>query len=724
MQTLFSEHWHAVRNLRPRLRDGIQTVHRRLRGRPWVLLVDPLTQRFHRVAPEVHHVLALLDGRRTLEEIWTTVCTEVEAAAAEQGAAPTAISQHELVQLLSSLHASDLLQSQVSPDAAEAQERYKRQRRQQIRQGLLNPMNIRLPLLHPDAWFQRQVRFAQAVFSWPVALLWLALVAPAVVLGAQHWQALTENLSDRVLSASNVALLWCVYPLVKSVHEYAHGLAVKAWGGTVREIGVMVILFSPVPYVDATSSYRFPSKWARATVAAAGIMAELVLGAIAVYVWLSVEPGFVSAFAFNVILIAGVSTVVVNGNPLMRYDGYFIACDLLEMPNLAQRANQYLTWLADRWLFGSRDARPPRENRGERLLLAVYGTVAPIYRLGVTLGMIWFVAGKYLILGVLMAIVSAWGSLAMPLWRGWRHLRSSAALARRRGVALRRTLAVLGLALVLVGLLPLPFHSVEEAVVWLPDDDIVRAQEAGQVRLAHVRAGERVTRGQALVELDNPDAVAALASAAADVALLEAQVRQAEVAEPAKVAGLRADLAARRARLAEAQRHAQALTIAAAADGRWAPAAPTELGGRYVKRGEIVGFVVDGPSQRVRAAVPQEDMALIAARAETAVEVRLAHDPATVIPATLVRRLPGGDQELVSQALGTRGGGAISVDPQREGGTHALQRVFDLEIGLRTPSAAGVFGDRAYVRFDLGATPLARQWFLRLRQLFLARLDV
>ncbi|HEX7639241.1 MAG TPA: hypothetical protein VF457_12665, partial [Burkholderiaceae bacterium] len=425
MQTLFSEHWHAVRHLRPRLRDGILAVHRRLRGRPWVLLVDPLTQRFHRVAPDVHRVLALLDGRRTLEEIWTGACTEVESLAegAGQGPAPTAISQHELVQLLSSLHANDLLQSQVAPDAAEAQERYGRQRRQQVRQGLLNPMNIRLPLLHPDAWFQRQARFAQRVFSWPVALLWLALVVPAVVLGAQHWHALTDNLSDRVLSGSNVALLWCVYPLVKAVHEYAHGLAVKAWGGTVREIGVMVILFSPVPYVDATSSYRFPSKWARATVAAAGIMAELALGAIAVYVWLAAQSGFVSAFAFNVILIAGVSTVLVNGNPLMRYDGYFIACDLLEMPNLAQRASQYLTYLADRWLFGARDARPPVESRGERLLLAVHGAVAPVYRLGVTLGMIWFVAGKYLILGVLMALVSAWGSLLMPLWRGWRHLR-------------------------------------------------------------------------------------------------------------------------------------------------------------------------------------------------------------------------------------------------------------------------------------------------------------
>lgn len=720
MQTLLSEHWHAVRHLRPRLRDGVQPLHRRLRGRPWVLLMDPLTQRFHRVSPQVYGVLQLLDGRRTLDEVWTAACD----GAAEAPGEGTAISQHDLVQLLSSLHGNDLLQTQVSPDAGEVYERYKRQRKSQVKQSFMNPMSLRLPLLHPDAWFERQAWLAGLVFSWPVLLLWLAIVAPAAVLGFQHWHELTDNLSDRVLAASNVVLLWFTYPLVKAVHEWAHGIAVKAWGGTVREVGLMVILFSPVPYVDATSSYRFPSKWARATVAAAGIMAELVLGAIALYVWLGSQPGLVQAFAFNVVLIAGVSTLVVNGNPLMRYDGYFIACDLLEMPNLSQRANRYLTYLFDRYLMGSRDAVAPMESSGERALLAVYGAVAPVYRIGVTLGMIWFVAGKYFFIGVLMALVSAWSSLLMPLWRGWKHLRGAGSLARRRDVVLRRTALVFGGALAFVCLVPLPFHSVQQGVVWLPDEAIVRAEAAGQVREAMWHPGDRVGPGQALMALDNPTVVGDLGSAAAAVALAEARLRQAEVETPAKTDGLKAELAADNARLDEAQRRLQALTIAASSRGRWMPAAPTELPGRYVKRGEVVGYVIDGPSRRVRAAIPQEDMALIVQRGVVSASVRLANDPATAMPARLCRYVSGGELELVSQALGTEGGGEIPVDPAQKGGTHALHRVFDLELEMAHPSASGVFGDRAYVRFDLGWTPLARQWFLRLRQLFLARLDV
>jgi putative peptide zinc metalloprotease protein len=196
------------------------------------------------------------------------------------------------------------------------------------------------------------------------------------------------------------------------------------------------------------------------------------------------------------------------------------------------------------------------------------------------------------------------------------------------------------------------------------------------------------------------------------------------VNDPAKADGLRAQLAAGRAKLDEARRRMDALSISANASGRWMPAAPTALAGRWVKRGEVVGYVIDGPSRRVRAAIPQEDMALIGSRGTARASVRLRNDPGTEIPARLRRYVSGGEQELVSQALGTQGGGEIAVDPAQRGGTHAIQRVFDLEIEMDRPSSSGVFGDRAYVRFDLGWTPLARQWFLRLRQLFLARLDV
>ncbi len=741
MQTLLSEHWHAVRFLKPRLRPGVQPLHRVLRGLPWVLLQDPVTQRFHRVSPPVWRVVALLDGSRTLDEVWAEALAQGEAAAsgetlASGAAAGEAISQHELVQLLSSLHANDLIATQVSPDAGEVFERYQRQRRAKLKQSWLNPISIKLPLLYPDAWFQRQAGLARAVFTLPVLLLWALLVAPAVGLAWQHWTPLTENLSDRVLSAGNLALLWAVYPVVKAVHEWAHGLAIKAWGGTVREVGLMFIVLMPLPYVDATSSYRFPSKWARAAVAAAGIMAELVLGALALYVWLLAEPGWVRALAFNVVLIAGVSTVLVNGNPLMRYDGYFIACDLLETPNLAQRSTQFWAWLVDRYGFGAREAPPPQATRGERWLMGVYGLVAPVYRLLITVGLIWFVASEYRLLGAVMALMAAWAALVMPLWKGWMHLRQSPALVQRRDLAVRRTLAVLAALAAALLLLPLPFYSVHQAVVWLPDAALVRADSAGQVVRPLVASGDAVQPGQPLLLLDNPALDSERASAEAAVAQTDAQLRRAEIDEPVQLAALRAEQAARAQRLAEAQRRVAALRVDAGTAGRWVPAAPTELAGRYVRRGEVVGHVVAGPSRWLRCAVTQEDLDLIRRSGGSgdgapagsgglpAVQVRLAQRPRDVHHAQVTRQVPGGTFDLVSPALGSSGGGDIAVDPAVREGTRSLRRVFDIELQLDEAAAQPVFGDRAWVRFDLGATPLGWQWALRLRQLFLARLNV
>ncbi|MCE4540135.1 hypothetical protein LXT12_23055 [Pelomonas sp. P7] len=716
MQALLSEHWHALRHLRPRLRDGVQPLHRRLRGRPWVLLSDPVSQRFHRMTPEVWRVLSLCDGRRTLDEVWDAACAE----AGDHGAS---ISQHELVQLVSALHSNDLLQTQVSPDAGEVFERFERQRKARFKQNWLNLMSLRLPLFHPDAWFERQAGLARAMFSAPVALLWLALVLPAAVLGAQHWQSLTENLSDRVLSASNLVLLWFVYPVVKAVHEWAHGLAVKARGGTVREIGLLFVVFTPVPYVDATSSYAFASKWARAQVAAAGIMAELALGAVALFVWLAAEPGLVTAVAYNVILIAGVSTLLVNGNPLMRYDGYFIATDLLELPNLAQRAQAWWVYLSDRWLFGARDAEPPLASRGERWILTLYGAAAPVYRFFVTVGLIWFVAGEYLLVGAIMAVVAAWQALAVPVWKAWRHLEQGGSLARRRRPAKRRAALLVVAALALVCLVPMPFHSVHQGVVWLPDEALVRAEAAGQIGAVSAAPGSVVAHGAPLLAIDNLPLRAELTQAAAALEQTRATLRRAEVAEPAKAVALRTELEARQARYEEARGRVAALEVSAGTAGRWVPDAPTELTGRAVKRGELLGYLVAGPADRVRVAITQEDADLVKHRTR-AVQVRLAQWPHAMLDARVRREVPGGGFELVSPALGSTAGGEIGVDPAKEGGKHSLRRVFDLELQLDRPSPSAVFGDRVWVRFDLGATPLAAQWFLRLRQAFLARLSV
>lgn len=716
MQILFSEHWHLVRHLKPQLRGSVAALPRTLRGKTWVLLHDSFTRKFIRVTPEAWQVMMLMDGRHTLDEIWEMAC-----ARADRENAPETVGQHELVQMLGQLYSNDMLATQVPADASEMLSRFRKQRFNRWKQSYFNPLSIKIPLFYPDLWFEKQRNWSDKLFSRMALAVWLILVLPAMFLVGQHWNALTENFSDRVLASHNLFILWLTYPVVKSIHEWAHGMAVKAWRGSVREIGLLLIFFMPVPYVDASSSYRFVSKWHRAAVSAAGIMAELLLGALAMYVWLWAEAGTVRALAFNVILISGVSTLLINGNPLMRYDGYYILTDILEIPNLAQRAKTYWVYLSDRFLFGSRDAKPPVGIETERFWLLSYGAVAPVYRLIIMLSLIWFIAQQYFFFGVLLALVSVWLTLLQPLYKAVKHIFSGSSLSRYRPQALRRFYIFSAVVFITVFAIPFPFYSVQEGVVWLPEQAVVRTYLDGHIVSQKVKPHQAIQAGDIILTLDNPEIYQEKRLVQKRVDELALQIRQTQPHDLSRLQILKQQHHAESAKLSRLQQEAELLTVRAQHSGYWYPADIKQLDGQFMKKGSVLGYVAEQASDTIRVAVRQDDMKLIEERLH-AVQIRPVTQMERSYTATLSRITPRGDFSLVSPALGIEGGGQIATRPNESGSHQALERFFDVDVMVPRTQLnyeTLIFGQRVYVRFGLGQTPLAWQWFLRLKQLFL-----
>ncbi|WP_338848782.1 site-2 protease family protein [Massilia sp. W12] len=711
MDSLFSEHWHMAAQACPRLREDIIVSTRQARGSTWILLCDPLTQRFHRLQYAAWQVVKCFDGKRNLQEIWSEICEQGEYA----------ISQTELINLLASLHRADLLQTTLAADAKEATERYQRIQSGRLRQYWANPLSIKMPLFYPDAWFNLHAEFCRKVFSGYVGVLFLLIILPATFLLCRNWQALSANLSDQILSASNLMLLWLIYPIVKAVHEWAHGAAAKAFGGVVREVGIIWIVFTPMPYVDASSSWAFTSKWQRALVASAGIMAEWLLGAVAMFVWLSVEPGLIKAIAYNVIFITGVSTLLINGNPLMRYDGYFVLCDVAELPNLGQRATQYWIYLLDKYFLGAKEAKPPQLANGEARWLWCYGLLAPIYRILVMIGLIWFIASHYWWIGVILACVAAWSTFLRPIWRAWRHLQTAPVLQNNRSKAMRRSIfTIAGMLFILAGI-PLPFSVIHHGLIWLPEQTIVRAPEDGFITATYTAPGMTVTSGQTLIQQSNAKLQLAQQTAQANFIQSEIKLRQAFSLAPAQLAHFKSEVEADAARVQDLTERIDRLDIQARNNGRWQQANSGELKGRYFKRGEMIGFVLNGPTRTVRVAMRQDDLSLMQ-EGLTGIEIRLDRSVKHTISGKLIRQVPGGEFDLISAALGLQGGGEIPVHPD-EKGTRALERVFDLELELSRPVAQEFFGDRVYVRFDLEKRPLLWQGLLRFRQAILSHLN-
>ena len=288
---LYSNSWHRVSTLRPRLRSHIH-IHRHVyRGEVWYVMQDQSNGEFHRYTPEANLLISLMDGRRTVQEIWEIACGQLD---------DDAMPQDEVICLMAQLHRADVLTTDRAPDVRDLVERRKRQRMQKVKQYIGNPSALKMPLLDPDRWLTRLLPAYRWLFTWVGALLWLGVVAAGAALGAMHWQTLTHNIWDQVFSTGNVLAMALVYPVVKAIHELGHACAVKARGGEVHEIGLMFLLLVPIPYVDASAASAFADKRWRMLVGGAGILVELFLAAVAMIAWTQLDPGLGRSLAYTV----------------------------------------------------------------------------------------------------------------------------------------------------------------------------------------------------------------------------------------------------------------------------------------------------------------------------------------------------------------------------------------------------------------------------------------
>lgn len=709
-----TQHWYRIAGLRPRLRDQARIHRHRYRGELWYVLQDRASTRYYRFGPGVRRLLSLLDGERTVQEAWQTLETEL---------GDEAPSQDEIVRLLSSLYTADLLHTDTLPDHQELSARQQDARRSRWKRYVRGPFVLRLPLFDPDALLERWTTLSRVAFGRAGLIAWLAIVMLGTLLTWAYWPQIGDYWVTRGLTAHNLLLLALTYPLVKGLHEFAHGLAVKHRGGEVHETGVMFLVFMPVPYVDASAASAFPDKHHRMLVGAAGIMAELLLASLAVVVWLSVETGLVRDIAYNVMLIGGISTVLFNGNPLLRFDGYYVLADAIEIPNLAQRSTQYYGFLFQRYLLGATEARSPATASGERAWFATYGLAAPIYRVFILFAIILFVAQQSAMLGLLLGLIAVAMQLVRPLAvKVHAMFRSPALRTRRMRVAGVLTLAAAGLA-VAVLFVPIPSSTYAEGIVWLPEHAHVRAGSDGFVQRIVADENAPVQRGDVLIETHDPLLRARVEVEEWKLRELEAR-RDAEIGSDQVQVGILEDYIRRaRADLDQTQRQARELIARSPASGTFVVPGAHRLPGRFVRKGEVVAYVTDPSACLVRVVVDQRDAGRVQESLRS-VRVRLADQPTTTIAAVVEREVPSATTRLPARALGTLGGGRMVVDTGDPDGMTAVERIFVFDLTLPADAAGGRLGTRAHVRFEHAPETLARQGYRALRQLLLRRLAV
>ena len=713
-EALHSSNWYRIADLRPRLRGHVRIHRHAYRGQVWFVVEDRMSGKYHRFNPASYRVIGLLDGNRRMDDVWRILTARLD----DQTPA-----QDEILNLLAQLFAADLILCDVSPDVAELFERRRKQERKQFTSRYLNPMSLRFPLVDPDrflTWLGR----SHFLFRGAAGLaIWIAVVAPAVLVAPSHWTELTENFSEQLLALDNLLVMAVIFPLLKACHELGHGLACKARGGEVHDMGIMLMVLFPIPYVDASSSSAFVRKSDRMLVGAAGMLTELFVAALAFYAWLMLEPGLVRSLAYNTIVLASVSTLVFNANPLLRYDGYYILADWLELPNLATRANQYWRHVLEHHIFDLPNLEPPAATPGERRWFLAYMPVAFVYRMSVMIGIALFIAQQYFIVGVLLAIWSLGAGVGLPLFKGLKALLTEPKYALR-GARIKSLLAATVVAAYLLFfVLPIPYHSTVDGVLWLPEKAVLRAEASGFVVRTEASPGQALEPGSLVMVSHDPDLAAKLEAQLAKVAEVRARFDAAWGSNPALAAQLEEQIAREEAAAERLRDQFSRLNLRAEAAGTLLLDRPDDLPGRYLRRGEIVGYVVGEHAPLVRVVVTQDDVDQVRF-AKQEVEVKLIGDLATTWPARILREVPAAGKELPSPALGQRGGGDIVLDPGDKAGTTTLQSLFEFELALPAGVPGEFLGSRVLARFEHSPTPIGVRGWRQVRRLFLSQFHV
>ena len=373
------EQWNHVAGLKPQLHKHVSVHPHDFRGSRWYILTDSARGKHLRFNDLAYEFIGRLDGDATVDEIYN----QIEINTDNNGP-----SRQDLLSILIQLFSVGALRSGLPADVEQLFTKQQNEKSANRTRRWLNPLAIRFPLFDPDRFLNRSITSVRPAISVTGAVLWSLVILIAAMLLVVNYQELASTLKANILAPRNLILIVALFPIMKAIHEFAHAYAVKAWGGEVHEMGITVLVLMPVPYVDATAAWAFREKYKRILVSASGMIAELFLAAIAFIIWTLVAPGIIKDAALSAFLIGSVSTVLFNANPLLRFDGYYILQDAIEIPNLYSRSSKYTMYLLKRYVLGMTETESPATDSSERGWLASYGILAWLYRVFITLSLI------------------------------------------------------------------------------------------------------------------------------------------------------------------------------------------------------------------------------------------------------------------------------------------------------------------------------------------------
>jgi putative peptide zinc metalloprotease protein len=574
------------------LRKDLHVSIQYYRGKPCYMLEDPQEIQFYRVGIGEGTFISMLDGKTTLDDILreTTISLGKDA-----------FSEQEAMQIV-----HWLLDAKLAYPSGEISLADRKNEATHSRRHSFNPLAIRIPLAHPDRFFTAALPWCAWLFESAAWGVWICACLAAIWELLSGWNTFTKELSS-VVAPHNWPSLMFAWVFLKVLHEGAHGIVCKKYGGVVSETGLMILWGMPVPYVDVTSSWAFRSKRQRIFTALAGIYVELFVAAMATLIWYHTGPGWIHYWCMHLVVIAGVTSLLFNGNPLMRFDGYYVLMDLLEIPNLYGFGQQYWQSVRGR-ILADNPVVLPGDTPWQRQIIACYGLLAAVWRCVVYLSLTIITLAilpfdeSHMIWAIITII------LATAIWRYSKKYRSPSpgekSTPTRQVFATCAVILMLGLILIFFST---PFCLVAPAIVEYNPLHVIRNYSPGFVRKIEVRSGQSVEQGQVIAVLENDELDFELKDLQQEIAMSRLTLRTFQRKED--IGALKAEqqkLENLEQKLVEKQTQISRLVVHAPAAGIIISRQPESFLGKYFREGSEIVSLGNENYKELRVAVDQD----------------------------------------------------------------------------------------------------------------------
>ena len=485
------------------MRPDLSARQQRYHGEVYWVVKEPVGLNYFRFHEEEFAILQMLDGQTSLEEIKEQFEAEFT---------PQKITYQDLQQFVGMLHRSGLVISESSGQGRQLKKRRDEKKRKQLLGKFTNIFAIRFRGFDPERILNWLYRYTFWLFHPTCVFLSLAVMVCAGILILVQFDVFRTRLPTfhQFFGPHNWIFLGVTMGVVKVMHEFAHGLSCKHFRGECHEIGLMFLVFTPCLYCNVSDSWMLPNKWHRAMIGAAGMWVELTLASIATFLWWFSEPGLLNHICLSIMFISSVSTLIFNGNPLLRFDGYYIMMDLTEIPNLRQKATEILKRFMVGLCLGLEQPDNPFLPQKNRFFFGCYTIAAVVYRWVIVLSICMFL-NKVLepyglkILGQMLAAMGFFGLIVQPLWKLGKFFYMPGRMHKVKRHRVIATLAVVIAVIAAVVLVPLP-HAVKCTFEVGPRDAAaVYVDVTGRLEEIHAKTGQRVKAEDPVVTLSNPD---------------------------------------------------------------------------------------------------------------------------------------------------------------------------------------------------------------------------